>query len=114
MMFSRQHGKYADARVRSGFARPELADRYLRIFDVGLTSARALFAKRRMGKSAFLEQDLIPAARGAGYVTVYLKGREKQAGFGNPRGARAGSGAFRSWQTGEVADAAAQTSKGVS
>ena len=54
------------------FSRPELAERYLRIFDVGLTSARALFAKRRMGKSEFLEQDLIPAARAAGYVTVYL------------------------------------------
>lgn len=54
------------------FARPELADRYLRTFDVGLISARALFAKRRMGKSEFLEQDLIPAARAAGYVTVYL------------------------------------------
>jgi len=42
------------------------------LFDVGLTSARALFAKRRMGKSEFLEQDLIPAARDAGYLTVYL------------------------------------------
>lgn len=54
------------------FPRPELADRYLRTFGVGLTSARALFAKRRMGKSEFLEQDLIPAARVAGYLTVYL------------------------------------------
>jgi hypothetical protein len=31
------------------YARPELAAKYLQIFDVGLTSARALFAKRRMG-----------------------------------------------------------------
>lgn len=54
------------------FPRPALAERYLRAFDVGLTSARALFAKRRMGKSEFLEQDLIPAAREAGYLTVYL------------------------------------------
>jgi hypothetical protein len=52
--------------------RPELAAKYLQIFDVGLTSARALFAKRRMGKSEFLEQDLMPAAREAGYLTVYL------------------------------------------
>src|SRR5438552_5723108 len=52
--------------------RPKLAAKYLQVFDVGLTSARALFAKRRMGKSEFLEQDLIPAARDAGYLTVYL------------------------------------------
>jgi hypothetical protein len=54
------------------YPRPELASQYLRVFDVGLTSARALFAKRRMGKSEFLEQDLIPAARELGYITVYL------------------------------------------
>jgi hypothetical protein len=54
------------------YPRPELAAKYLQVFDVGLTSARALFAKRRMGKSEFLEQDLIPAARDAGYLTVYL------------------------------------------
>lgn len=54
------------------YPRPELAAKYLKVFDVGLTSARALFAKRRMGKSEFLEQDLIPAARDAGYLTVYL------------------------------------------
>jgi hypothetical protein len=54
------------------YPRPELAAKYLQVFDVGLASARALFAKRRMGKSEFLEQDLIPAARDAGYLTVYL------------------------------------------
>ncbi len=54
------------------YPRPELAAKYLDVFGVGLTSARALFAKRRMGKSEFLEQDLIPAAREAGYLTVYL------------------------------------------
>jgi hypothetical protein len=53
------------------YPRPKLAASYLRVFDVGLTSARALFAKRRMGKSEFLEQDLIPAARESGYLTVY-------------------------------------------
>lgn len=51
------------------YPRPELAAKYLQVFDVGLSSARALFAKRRMGKSEFLEQDLIPAARDAGYLT---------------------------------------------
>jgi hypothetical protein len=54
------------------YPRPELAAKYLRVFDIGLTSASALFAKRRMGKSEFLEQDLLPAARDAGYLTVYL------------------------------------------
>jgi hypothetical protein len=54
------------------YSRPELAAKYLEVFAVGLTSARALFAKRRMGKSEFLEQDLMPAARKRGYITVYL------------------------------------------
>ncbi|MDB6089005.1 MAG: hypothetical protein JWN85_1789 [Gammaproteobacteria bacterium] len=54
------------------YPRPTLARKYLQFFDVGLTSARALFAKRRMGKSEFLEQDLMPAAREMGYLTVYL------------------------------------------
>jgi hypothetical protein len=54
------------------FARPLLAKQYLAEFDLGLISARALFAKRRMGKSTFLERDLIPAAQQAGYLTPYL------------------------------------------
>jgi hypothetical protein len=54
------------------FARPLLAKQYLGEFDLGLISARALFAKRRMGKSTFLEQDLIRAAKQAGYMTPYL------------------------------------------
>lgn len=54
------------------YPRPQLASKCLEVFDIGLLSARALFAKRRMGKSEFLEQDLIPAAREEGYVTVYL------------------------------------------
>jgi hypothetical protein len=53
-------------------ARPLLAKQYLGEFDLGLISARALFAKRRMGKSTFLERDLIPAAKQAGYITPYL------------------------------------------
>jgi hypothetical protein len=54
------------------FGRPLLAKQYLGEFDLGLISARALFAKRRMGKSTFLERDLIPAAKQAGYMTPYL------------------------------------------
>jgi hypothetical protein len=54
------------------FARPELAQKYLQTFEIGLISAQALFAPRRMGKSEFLEQDLIPAAQKSGLLTAYL------------------------------------------
>ena len=53
------------------FSRPELAQAYLNGFNLGLTSARGLFALRRMGKSEFLKKDLLPAAVEAGYLTVY-------------------------------------------
>jgi len=42
------------------------------MFVIGLTLARDLFAKRLMGKSEFLEKDLIPAAQAARYGTAYL------------------------------------------
>lgn len=54
------------------FARPALARKYVDTFEVGLISAQALFAPRRMGKSEFLEKDLTPAARLAGYLCAYL------------------------------------------
>lgn len=54
------------------FGRPELAKEYLAAFERGLTSARGLFARRRMGKTEFLKQDLIPAATAAGYLTAYV------------------------------------------
>ena len=54
------------------FARPELAAAYLQGFDIGLTSARGLFARRRMGKSEFLKHDLLPAALHAGYLAAYV------------------------------------------
>lgn len=54
------------------YPRPELAKRYLDMFAMGLTASRALFARRRMGKSEFLKKDLIPAALEAGYRTAYL------------------------------------------
>ena len=53
------------------FPRPELAQSYLQGFDLGLTSARGLFARRRMGKSEFLKHDLLPAALRAGYLAAY-------------------------------------------
>ena len=53
------------------FARPALAQVYLQAFDIGLTSARGLFARRRMGKSEFLKHDLLPAALQGGYLAAY-------------------------------------------
>ncbi len=53
------------------FPRPDLAQAYLQGFDLGLTSARGLFARRRMGKSEFLKHDLLPAALHAGYLAAY-------------------------------------------
>jgi hypothetical protein len=54
------------------FARPALAKTYLDGFDLGLTAARGLFARRRMGKSEFLKHDLLPAAIRAGYAAAYV------------------------------------------
>ncbi|MDO9195528.1 hypothetical protein [Rhodoferax sp.] len=54
------------------FPRPDLAQAYLQGFDLGLTSARGLFARRRMGKSEFLKHDLLPAALRAGYLAAYV------------------------------------------
>src|SRR5580692_112064 len=53
------------------FPRPELARAYLRSFELGLTAARGLFARRRMGKSEFLKHDLLPAALQSGYAAAY-------------------------------------------
>lgn len=53
------------------YPRPLLAEKYLNLFDIGLTSARGLFARRRMGKTEFLKRDFIPVAEKAGYLVVY-------------------------------------------
>lgn len=54
------------------FARPDLAAAYLNLFEIGLTSARGLFARRRMGKTEFLKKDFIPAAEAHNYIVVYV------------------------------------------
>lgn len=54
------------------FARPALAEKYLDLFKLGLTAARGLFARRRMGKTEFLKKDFIPAAEARRYITVYV------------------------------------------
>ncbi|HTH59839.1 MAG TPA: hypothetical protein VL689_06740 [Paraburkholderia sp.] len=53
------------------FPRPELAQAYLNAFALGLTAARGLFARRRMGKTEFLCKDLLPAAVEKGYLVAY-------------------------------------------
>jgi hypothetical protein len=53
------------------FARPELAEYHLRTLDLGLISATALHARRRMGKTEFLTEDLSPVAHKRGYVVGY-------------------------------------------
>ncbi|QYY34143.1 hypothetical protein K2O51_32800 (plasmid) [Cupriavidus pinatubonensis] len=53
------------------FARPELAKAYLQAFDLKLSAARGLFARRRMGKTEFLRRDLMPEAVTQGYLTAY-------------------------------------------
>jgi len=54
------------------FARPKLAQAYLQSFELGLSAARGLFARRRMGKTEFLMQDFMPAAEAIGYIAVYI------------------------------------------
>ena len=54
------------------FARPALAKAYLASFHLGLSSARGLFARRRMGKTEFLVQDFMPAAQADGYTCAYV------------------------------------------
>jgi hypothetical protein len=53
------------------FSRPELASGYLQAFELKLSSARGLFARRRMGKTEFLRRDLLPAALEYGYLVAY-------------------------------------------
>lgn len=54
------------------FARPVLAQAYLASLNLGLSSARGLFARRRMGKTEFLVQDFMPAAQAGGYTCAYV------------------------------------------
>jgi hypothetical protein len=53
------------------YPRPDLAQLYLTAFDLGLNSARGLFARRRMGKTEFLQKDLAPLAAAQGFLVAY-------------------------------------------
>src|SRR5258708_39827985 len=72
------------------FARPELADHHLKAFDMGLISATALHARRRMGKTEFLTQDLTPAAVERGLAVGYCNLWQEDE---DPTEAIAGAGA---------------------
>jgi hypothetical protein len=61
------------------YDRTELAQSYVKQFDAGLTSARALFGRRRMGKTEFLNMDLVPVAQKAKYTCIYVNLWECQA-----------------------------------
>ncbi len=51
--------------------RPALAKSYLALLSAGPVVSTTIFAPRRTGKTAFLRQDLTPAAQKAGYVVAY-------------------------------------------
>lgn len=51
--------------------RQTLAESYLKEFGLGLQSAKGVFAKRRMGKTEFLNKDLLPSARKKQFLTAY-------------------------------------------
>jgi len=59
------------ARAHWHFPRTALAEHYLNVFDVGISSHLAFIAPRRKGKTAFILQDLAPAAQQQGYLCVY-------------------------------------------
>jgi uncharacterized protein len=54
------------------FARPQLAERYLApVLQFGVRAV-TLFAGRGIGKTAFIQQDLLPLARAQGFVCAYV------------------------------------------
>ena len=54
------------------FPRAELAEQVMDRFQVGATTALTLFAPRRMGKTEFVNKDLLPLAEKQGYLTAYV------------------------------------------
>lgn len=53
------------------YPRTELAQHYLGILELGISSSLAIIAPRRKGKTLFLLQDLAPLAQIKGYLPVY-------------------------------------------
>lgn len=53
------------------YPREELAEKYLGILALGISSNVAIIAPRRKGKTQFILQDLAPLAQSKGYIPVY-------------------------------------------
>lgn len=53
------------------FSRPELAEHYLKVLDLGISPNLAIIAPRRKGKTLFLLQDISPLAQKKRYLPVY-------------------------------------------
>jgi hypothetical protein len=53
------------------YPRTELAEQYLALLGLGITSNLAIIAPRRKGKTLFVLQDLAPLAQTKGYIPVY-------------------------------------------
>lgn len=54
------------------YARPGLAQAYLAELSGRLARPLALYGRRRVGKTAFLQQDLTPAAKDSGFTAIYV------------------------------------------
>ncbi len=54
------------------YSRTELAKQILGLFETGLSSSLVFFAPRRMGKTEFLQKDILPLAEKLGWKVMYL------------------------------------------
>src|SRR5258705_13901254 len=97
------------------FAGPELEDHHLKPFDMGLISATALHARRRMGKTEFLTQDLTPAAvehgLAVGYCNLWQEDEDPTEAIAEAVAACSGPGRALAKVPGRL-DAARATPKG--
>lgn len=53
------------------YQRPELAEQYIGMLEVGISSSLSIIAPRRKGKTLFVLQDLAPYSRKKNYIPVY-------------------------------------------
>lgn len=54
------------------FPRTDLARKYFKVFDVGISASLAMIAPRRKGKTLFLLKDIVGLAKQHGYFPVYV------------------------------------------
>ncbi len=53
------------------FPRKSLAEHYLELLNIGISSSLAIIAPRRKGKTLFVLRDLAPLAQKKGYIPIY-------------------------------------------